>query len=1078
MKDNKQGAAVASEADWSLGVDSYTHFSRIGKGYYCWGFNVVNRGGMLQTRPGKSLIFTLPMAGIPQGIKLFRPTQSFGMECIVWAMGGNIYMSRYPFTTYQLVTGLTFYDKAPMVTFCAGIKVSSLNPDGSLTIVSQPYNVLIIQDGYTAAGVFDGAGPHGYHIYGGAPGYGTPMGLHMAWSGNRLWVARENQVFASDYLDPLTFSDSTYLATADNFQLPYECTGMIETPDERTLLAFCDQAVVSFQSQIADRTMWQNVTDFQKIIVPNTGALAPRSIFNQYGTTWFVSEFGLTNINMASATNVTDRLPPLDIEMIRSKDNLSSDQTKICGGTFENFAFLGVPAGSLKNRHTWIIDAAPQSRLGQQGAQNAIASWAGAWTGTYPIEFTTGIVQDAKRCFELAYSCTQKDGSSVHIWENFMGQRWDYNQTPISCMVELRCFDFGTDYYRFRYAEVDLAEIWGEVHFEIWYAGIKGQYYPIGSKTIEAKIGIFTPELEIVYNNDPLTDTMLRSYRPQTRTIRSEEISGSPSEAPDGNLCSVESVYGTNIDKGFQIMLRWTGVCGVRQVRIYAEPYFEPGIGTCEPDETGQTNVLEEIGYLPNPPICAPPIPVAVISPLYQLLTTGSPQIAGQYELYWLASGTPQAPAVVTKLATWVLGQDVIDGLAIDYSSYVTQQHGTQTFLWIFRYLSGTATSPVIKTTSVTPIGNIATGVANTFSLLGLNTFYFTVSDCQHTQYKATDTSTPQPVVSGKYLVDTTHYRTDTYANVNDPANYHGVISYPSLGLELWQLLTTYDPGTHNVTSQTQSLRAVYWEGSGFTIGVVLDITGALDLTQFPLVLTILRKGEAPVGKQTDAWAYAGAGNMQIGITDATDLTQVSHVVPPASDQLPGIWPIIGKPGLMFNSVQVTNPTLNEVELALSPAGAQATMVGFYWPGWDYGIGPTDAFFAGPSGIEIWDNANNVLQRFTYQTDFGPDGNKAVQQYLDLTALCKLHTQIKLVRFSYFGGATKQVYVDQSATAAPFELGEATIIGARYPTDAIITSVNTGAGTNNHQIGLTTAVTGSYNFMFVVINISNQTRYA
>jgi hypothetical protein len=85
---------------------------------------------------------------------------------------------------------------------------------------------------------------------------------------------------------------------------------------------------------------------------------------------------------------------------------------------------------------------------------------------------------------------------------------------------------------------------------------------------------------------------------------------------------------------------------------------------------------------------------------------------------------------------------------------------------------------------------------------------------------------------------------------------------------------------------------------------------------------------------------------------------------------------------------------------------------------------------------------------------------------------------VKLVRFSYFGGSTKQIYIDGTPTnPGTFELGEATIAGARYPTDANIFNTNAGTGTGSHNIGLATTI-GTYFFAFIVMNVSNQKRYA
>jgi hypothetical protein len=1086
MKTPVQGAAIASENDWSLGCDSYTHFTRIGKGYVCWAVNIVNRGGVLQTRPGKKLILNLPIAGVPQGLCIFRPTPSYGMECLVFAVAGTIYMSRYPFVDYQYVTGLVFDPYAPMIRFCAGKKVSTLNPDGTLQILSQPYNVLIIQDGVTAAGVFDGSHPTGYHIYGGAPGYGTPLGLHMCWSGNRLWVSRDESVFASDFLDPLTFSDSTYLATADNFQLPFPCTGMCETPDERTLLAFCQTSIVSFQSQIADRTMWQQVTDFQKIIVPDTGSVAPRTVYNQFGTSWFLSEFGFTNLNMAQGQAGTDRIPPKDIEMMRSKDNMGADRSMACGTAFADFAMLSVPSGSTGNRHTWIMDAAPQSRLGSQitmfSPLMGTVSWAGVWTGTYPIEYATDIIQGETRCFELSKNCALLNGSHLNIWENFVGQRYDYNDTPIQCMAELRCFDMGTDLYKFRNVEVDLSEIWGEVKFEIWYAGIRGNYVKICEKTIEAEIGIFEPGLVIQYDANFQTDTLLASWRPQIRTIRSEEVSGASEENTDfGPLCGPESVYQQNIDKGFQILFRWTGACGIRQVRIYADPYMEPRTGTCEADEQAGVNIIDEIGLLPYPTVCivADGGASAVILPYYKLWTTGYQIVNASYELYILSKGTASAPTIVTLLRSWTLGVDVLQGFGIDYTNIVANYAGSQTFYWLFRLGTGQPKTPTFTVNQLTPSADIVSGTANTMALLGANAYYATFRNVDADTFVITDRYVPPPAAAPLYTIDTTNYRSDSYSNVDNDLNYVGVINYPvGLGFQVYQLITVYQPNSNRVQTQTMQLMGSWYEGIGFNLGDVVDITDCLDMNQFPFEFSVLRAGQPSGGHTVDMWAWAGSGNCQLGIEEAQTgpvAGTIIHARPPAS--LPGVW-LTGAPVTLTLSSPNDDPRQTQIAMSLSPSGSQTKQIGFWWPGWDWNIPTTDAFFAGPCGIEVRDTSNNVLQTFVYNRDFGPDGNVAAVQYVDLTALFNAQSTLKIVRFSYYGGSTKTIVMDGDAQGnGAFELGEAMIVGCVYPTDAVLAKASVTGAKNQHVCEIVTTSTSDV-FVFFAQNVSTQPRYS
>jgi hypothetical protein len=61
----------------------------------------------------------------------------------------------------------------------------------------------------------------------------TFIGLWMKWSGNRLWVSRDGMLFASDIGNPLKFTEAQYLNEGRAFYLPGECTGMIETPEQR-----------------------------------------------------------------------------------------------------------------------------------------------------------------------------------------------------------------------------------------------------------------------------------------------------------------------------------------------------------------------------------------------------------------------------------------------------------------------------------------------------------------------------------------------------------------------------------------------------------------------------------------------------------------------------------------------------------------------------------------------------------------------------------------------------------------------------------------------------------------------------
>jgi hypothetical protein len=431
----------------------------------------------------------------------------------------------------------------------------------------------------------------------------------MCFAGSRLWVADQETIYASDLLNPNSFTERTYLAEADGFKLPEPCTGLLQTPQQDALLAFSPFTVTSLQASILDRTMWQNTPNFQYIVSADYGSVSPFGPVNQYGLPWFPSEVGWISLNEALNQYRSSRVNPQDNEMTRSKLNMGPIRHGICSVSFENWLLVGVPSGSRFNRHTWCMDGTPMSLLGSQAGP----CWAGIWTGTYPIQFVTGEVQDVPRCFELAYSCspaTATDGSQsrIQLWEDFIGHRTDHNNSPISCSWETKIFEVSQtgELARFKYAEIDVVELLEEVTVQVYYAGIKGHYRKILDTVLTAEEGMAgNPNYPIFSYAELPTDTIADSFKPQTRTVRTQEFSGSPDEADNcSDTCGIESTYEHNVDRGFQLLFNWQGRMGIRELRLFVEPYPQKGIGECAVSELGETNIVSAIGCLPPPVSC------------------------------------------------------------------------------------------------------------------------------------------------------------------------------------------------------------------------------------------------------------------------------------------------------------------------------------------------------------------------------------------------------------------------------------------------------------------------------------------
>jgi hypothetical protein len=606
---------------WIGGANSLCYPTDIQQGGYYWGENLVNRGGIVQTRPGRKLLFLLP-GTTAQGITLYRPYRQ--KEQLVWSIDGNVFWSEYPFTTYSQVPAISFYKYSPQVYFCQSRKAVDLAPDGTLVFLPTPVDMLLIQDGYTPSAFYIGSTASGPlqsgHNQGGPPFYQCPVGQLMCFSGYRLWVAYLETIFASDLLNPNSFTEGTYLAEADGFKLPEACTGMLQTPGDPSnnvapgLLAFSPFSITSLQSGVLDRTQWQNTPNFQAIISSDYGSVAPFGPVNQFGMPWFFSEVGLVNLNEALQQYRSSTVNPRDGEMTRSKMNMSPLRSGVCGVAFENWLLYSVPSGSRFNRHTWVMDGSPQAQLSSQAGP----CFAGIWTGTFPVQYATGEVQDVPRCFELSYSCNplaMPNGQLSHIaiWEDFIGRRTDYLDTPISCSWETKIFEVSQigELMRFKYAEIDIVELIGEVSLQIYYAGIKGHYQLCYEMTLNAEEGVpGSPNFPLWTYSGLATDTLIQTLKPQSRTVRTPEFTGSKAESEAcADTCEVESAYIQNVDKGFQLLFNWQGRMGIRELRLFVDTYPQPGIGNCTPTETGEVNILSAIGCLPPPQVCLIPVP-------------------------------------------------------------------------------------------------------------------------------------------------------------------------------------------------------------------------------------------------------------------------------------------------------------------------------------------------------------------------------------------------------------------------------------------------------------------------------------
>lgn len=561
------------------GMRSDTDPSHLQQGHYWLGFNVINDGGLISCRPGYRCIVALPEGNL-QGGTIFRP--KVGLEQAVVAVSGKIYVAPWPFSDWRLLNNVQLSPDTKRVHWALTEQTAERLTDDidSEIAVRVPRRVLFIQDGAKSAPAwYDGSnsGQLRDNLY------DTPTGGTMAWSGDRLWVARGSLVFASDIGNPFSFREQVYLGGTAAFTFPGDVTAMATTPgsvDVAQLLVYTRDTTHLVQSNIRTRDLWPETLDMSREIL-RVGCVAPKSVGAHYGQMYWMSQEGFVTWDSSFATKQSARLPARDAEMAYSAVHLHDQLDSVCAGAFGKYILLSVPSGDLFNNHTWVLnDSSLESLRDASGP-----SWASIWTGTRPVEWFGGEVAGVDRIFHVSHD---EDGQN-RLWIAFTQDRLD-NGCPIHWLAALRGFfglttNTGKTAYQdcaFGYADVGLAAIEGDVDIAVWYAGsARGAFKQIAAKQIRTVKGSFSYAQTVDMNTD------LFAYKAQSRKVRTCDASLKSDD--DTGSCPVESDQLEDSDDSFQIMIAGHGPCSIRYVRTWAWPQTEDWSGdpAARQDEEG-----------------------------------------------------------------------------------------------------------------------------------------------------------------------------------------------------------------------------------------------------------------------------------------------------------------------------------------------------------------------------------------------------------------------------------------------------------------------------------------------------------
>jgi hypothetical protein len=638
----KAGLGVSGSAFFTNGMSSSVDPMFIDDRSYRHAQNTIHRGGIIRTRPGYRQLFALP-AGKLQGFYYFRPISGDGRYVAIVA--GRVYESSLVpnsdnSITYTQVPNIQLYAFAKEVYACTAVQASERNSDGTISVVA-PKRVLFLTDGgYTKTAFWDGAssghinplvtttpiidagafvvgtqytivstGTTDFTLIGAANSVagttfvatgaglgdgtastasveeriGTPVGGPVEFSGDRLWLARNNLVFASDISNPFSFEENEYAGEGGYFQFPERVVALRELPsaDNPVLVVFCVNSTWVLRSNVRNRSAWKTTDQFQRPLLSNVGCVSSRSVLQSYGMLWWMSPTGLVNIDVAQAAYVTSKLVPQDTAMAVSKSNLWTDLSETALGFYENFIVCSVPNGDRFNRHTWALDQTVLSD--SQGSSTQ--GWSSVWTGTRPVQWATGLFNNSLRC---AHASVGPDGSNI-VWESFVSEGLD-DGLPILSFLETKAhLDFGDkagglNRKRFKFAEVSLEQVRGDVNLKVYWAGTRGRYKLLGEWNFAATEGSADAREASSY---------YETYNPQQRVVRTPAVQG----FSDPVTCTsrgVESVWNDWIDVAFSILIVWSGPAAIRSYRIFADGEQEASTGDKVFDETGDRVLLSE----------------------------------------------------------------------------------------------------------------------------------------------------------------------------------------------------------------------------------------------------------------------------------------------------------------------------------------------------------------------------------------------------------------------------------------------------------------------------------------------------
>jgi hypothetical protein len=369
---------------------------------------------------------------------------------------------------------------------------------------------------------------------------GIPVGGPMVYGNGRLWIARNNELYAGDlvnsYVDAqLRFSEILYLTGGGAFGFDDTITalGIVPGPDTTTgegdLVVFTKKSVNAVRSYIYNRELWQDTVGMQRFVFDGVGEVSHQSLAGTANDLYFRARAGImafrktTAEKMTSAVILTDsaeaaRVLDFDTDRwIQYSDAVFFDRRYLlCASPVVQPVHPSYSGGyNIVHRSLVSADLAPGSLRGEA----LPAAYDGEWTGLQISKLIVGSFQNRERCYAL---CCGTDGHNA-IYEVTTDDVCDTDSSntkiSITSGIEFRRMSFASpeEVKELVRADIGFSDIFGpnvspsatqDSPLFSWTFSFRPDYFP-------TFFTVQTGSTEVITGNSvPLSTTVPQNLRP------------------------------------------------------------------------------------------------------------------------------------------------------------------------------------------------------------------------------------------------------------------------------------------------------------------------------------------------------------------------------------------------------------------------------------------------------------------------------------------------------------------------------------------------------------------------------------